>query len=161
MHVASGWLLPLQKKRRECLPLFVLQTLCSSSKTAVSLTATKSAAYNLQLTSPLSASATDLAFSCPIQLCCLSQASDWTGCGSSAKGHTDKEAEPIMKVSSGGSAQQTSVVKVLMWTVEPFHRSHKGLQIIKISLILRYCRECEVSVQPTCKTKQLHSARVW
>lgn len=49
----------------------------------------------------------------------------------------------------------------------PFHRSNKRLEIIEISLIvlsllliLRYCKECEISVQPTCKTKdtvlQLH-----
>lgn len=145
-----------KRGERIYLPLFVLQTLCSSSKTAVSLTATKSASHNLQLTSPLRASAADLAFSCPIQACRLSQAPDWTCGASAAKGQT-------VLVWSRGGAEQTPIVRTGCDS-GAFHRSHKGVGMIKIfliaaslSLILRYCSKCEVSVQPTCKTKQLPS----
>lgn len=99
---------------------------------------------------------------------CRALASPWQSCAAlcstcscSAKGQTDKEAEAIICVSSRGSAQQSSIMEPLC-DVGAFHRSHKRLEIIEIPLIalpllaiLIYCSECEISVQRTCKTKQL------
>lgn len=78
---------------------------------------------------------------------------------SPAKGHKDKAPEPIICVSSRSSMRQTAIV-LLFCDVGAFHRSHKSLWIIEILLIispllliLRHCRECEISVRLTCSTK--------
>ena len=52
-------------------------------------------------------------------------------CGSSAKGHADKEAEPIICVSSQGSTQQMSIIR-LQCDVGAFHRSYKRFEIIEM-----------------------------
>ncbi len=117
MHIASGRSLQLLQKENIFLFLWTRQNELPRRRQYRLLLLTPLQIISNNIT--LEASAADLAFSRPIHPAAvlrlvIGSAVHHTAValGLLAKGHTDKEAEPINCVSSRGSTQQTSIVKL-------------------------------------------------
>lgn len=172
MHVASGRSLHWLKKENNSRFLLTRQNELPRRRRCLWLPLTPLRIISNNIT--LEATAADLAFSRHIPPTAVLRL--WIGCaayaahccsssGPLAKGHIDKEAEPIICVSSRGSTQQTSIVELHVM-LGPFHRSHKRLEIIEIllivlslSLIFRYCKESATNLQNKA-VLQLHFTRL-